>query len=145
MRNLIAAAAYAKARWEKLKKNPKKYAAHKISRREYYRRWVKNGGNKNQRINTRNSSFRLKTQVLSHYGKGGKLKCCWHGCAVTDIDMLTLDHINNDGKQHKERGYKGGIGGYGQLRLAGYPSGFQTLCANHQLKKEIVRNRNSRL
>lgn len=84
----------------------------------------------------------LKIHVLTHYGVGGKLQCYWEGCTVTDIDMLTLDHIENDGAEHR-RGYtKSGRGGgnvlYDHLIREGYPAGFQTLCANHNLKKHIM-------
>jgi len=61
-------------------------------------------------------------------------------CGVTDIDMLTLDHINNDGNtDRKVRGVGSVI--YCRLVRDGYPSGFQTLCCNHQWKKEILRRR----
>lgn len=83
----------------------------------------------------------LKIKVLTYYGKGKKLICCWDGCYISDVDCLTLDHIKDDGKEHRESGYKGGVNGLGQLAKLGYPEGFQTLCANHQLKKEILRRR----
>jgi hypothetical protein len=85
----------------------------------------------------------IKIEVLSYYGKNKKLQCCWPGCEIDDIDLLTLDHINDDGYLDKgSTGRKrGGHGLYRRLRRIGFPSGFQTLCANHQLKKEILRRR----
>lgn len=74
----------------------------------------------------------LKKEVLSHYGLNGELRCSWPGCLISDLDMLTLDHVNDDGckdGQNRPRIYD-------RLKHAGYPSGFQTLCANHQFKKE---------
>lgn len=88
---------------------------------------------------------KIKIEVLSHYGKLGKLQCVWDGCNIIDVDMLTIDHINNDG--HKDRAIKGyrfkGYQMYNNLKKAGYPSNLhlQTLCANHQLKKEMIRKR----
>jgi hypothetical protein len=78
----------------------------------------------------------LKVEVLKHYGHLGILQCVWEGCEVDDPDMLTLDHKNNDGAEHR-RTMKGSL--YQWVKSHGYPEGFQTLCANHQLKKELLR------
>jgi hypothetical protein len=84
-----------------------------------------------------------KIRVLTHYGKGGRLLCCWRGCVVCDPDMLSIDHVNNDG--YKDRSIRG-TGGrlYRALEKEGYPEGFQTLCYNHQWKKETLRRRSVR-
>lgn len=85
-----------------------------------------------------------KLAVLSHYGKGRQPCCCWPDCMITDIDMLTLDHINNDGAEHRKTlGDRKMAGGkiYRWIIKNGFPDGFQTLCANHQFKKEILRKR----
>lgn len=89
---------------------------------------------------TRKSDSKLKTEVLTYYGKGGKLSCCWRKCNIVDIDCLTIDHIKNDGQKHRKYGRRlTGRTLYRFLRMQGYPEGFQTLCANHQIKKEILR------
>jgi hypothetical protein len=87
-----------------------------------------------------------KIEVLSHYGNG-KLCCVWPDCEVSDVDMLTIDHVNNNGAEHRrELGTKGKANHlYRILKSSGYPEGYQTLCANHQLKKELVRKRNINL
>lgn len=82
----------------------------------------------------------LKAEVLAHYGKNG-LCCAWPNCAVVDLDVLTLDHINNDGSLERRAGRGKGGDLYRRLRKANYPQGYQTLCANHQLKKELLRHR----
>ena len=82
----------------------------------------------------------IKLDVLSHYGKDGQLKCCWSGCEVDDPDMLSLDHLNNDGAKDRAQG-KAGIKHYRMLKKENYPDGFQTLCHNHQWKKELMRRR----
>jgi hypothetical protein len=90
------------------------------------------------------SSFQRKIRVLSHYGPSGALQCCWKSCEVCDPDMLSLDHINNDGaKDRKAR--SSGDNMYRLLEQDGYPEGFQTLCYNHQWKKEILRRTESRV
>ncbi len=89
---------------------------------------------------TRKSDLKLKTEVLTYYGKSGKLKCCWRKCHIIDIDCLTIDHVKNDGQKHRKYGRRlTGRTLYRFLRLQKYPVGFQTLCANHQIKKEILR------
>ncbi len=89
--------------------------------------------------------YRIETklEVLSHYGKDGKLQCCWTECEITDPDMLTLDHVNDNGATHRKELNASGNSFYVRLRTLGFPSDHQTLCWNHQWKKEIMR-RNSK-
>jgi hypothetical protein len=96
---------------------------------------------------------RNKEEVLTHYGEHGKLKCCWEHCNVCDLDMLSLDHIHDDGAEHRRKlGKKvrgtyqfGGKDIYVWVKTHGFPEGFQTLCMNHQQKKQIVKSRAERL
>ena len=80
----------------------------------------------------------LKNEVLTHYGKNGRLQCCWDGCDVSDVDVLSLDHINDDGAEHHKH-----IGTriYRWAKKSGFPPILQTLCMNHQWKKELTRRR----
>jgi len=77
--------------------------------------------------NKRNRRYRrkLKLMILSHYG--GRCTCC----GETNLDVLTIDHINNDGAEHR-RESKCGYGSvfYKWLRDCHFPSGFQVLCFN---------------
>ena len=88
--------------------------------------------------NVQEKNHSRKIEVLTHYGLCGKLRCCWEGCEVVDVDMLTLDHIANDGAEHRKK-ITGSV--YQWVQAQNYPKGFQTLCANHQLKKEILRRK----
>lgn len=84
-----------------------------------------------------------KIRVLSYYGRNGTLQCCGENCVVCDPDMLSIDHIENDGaKDRKTRGTGNSL--YLALEKEGYPAGFQTLCHNHQWKKEILRRKELR-
>ena len=83
----------------------------------------------------------LKPEVLTHYGRQGALQCCWPDCGVTDLDMLTLDHVNDDGAAHRKIDTVAATMIYHWVKKHKYPDGFQTLCANHQMKKEIQRRR----
>ena len=87
--------------------------------------------------------FAIKVEVMKHYGVEGRSQCCFPGCTVCDIDMLTLDHIDNNGAaDRKIRKNAGGVVWYAQLKRNKFPIGLQTLCANHNLKKEVVKQRN---
>lgn len=91
---------------------------------------------------SRNRQKEIKATVLTHYGKGKKLQCCWPECKIDDLDILTLDHIENDGAKHRKEYSKTGRGGgtqlYDLLIRNGFPKGFQTLCFNHNMKKYRV-------
>lgn len=92
-----------------------------------------------QETRPRRRQYRLdnKLKVLAHYGKDKKLKCCWSGCDVNDPDLLTLDHVADDGNVDSRRKDL-----YDSVLAQGLPDGkFQTLCWNHQWKKELMRRR----
>src|ERR1035437_8470913 len=92
-----------------------------------------------------------KIEALTHYGKNGTLACCWEGCTVNDVDMLSLDHVKNDGAEHRRKlvGNRSSFSGKGKdiyqwAICQGFPEGFQTLCMNHQFKKQRIKNRADR-
>ena len=81
----------------------------------------------------------IKLLVLEHYSNG--IPYCKH-CGQTDIDVLCLDHVNNDGaEQRRKFGGWSGTGFYRWLTRNNFPLGYQVLCANCNLKKEIERRR----
>jgi len=82
---------------------------------------------------------KTKREVLTYYGPQHRLRCSWKRCMVTDLDMLSLDHINNDGAKHrKANGWaSGGYKTWLWVKRHNYPEGFQTLCMNHQQKKKV--------
>ncbi len=83
-----------------------------------------------------------KLEVLTHYGPNKRLGCCWADCFIVDIDLLTLDHKENDGADHRKKIGTSGL--YRWVQKRKYPEGFQTLCWNHQMKKEFLRRRELR-
>src|ERR1039458_3831552 len=98
-------------------------------------------GKKKDRDVSRKRRLETKIKVLSHYGVNHAPQCCWPGCNVNDVDVLCIDHVNDDGAEQRRRlGVKGNIW-YEYLVREKYPEGYQTLCANHNLKKEILRRR----
>jgi hypothetical protein len=123
----------------------------KEDKNAYYRKWYAKNPEKRRaaaaKWEEKNRGRRYDTyearkiRVLTHYGKDGKLQCCWPECSVNDPDILTLDHINNGGA--KDRKLKGQAT-YLVVEREGFPEGFQTLCCNHQWKKEVLRRRSLR-
>jgi hypothetical protein len=78
----------------------------------------------------------LKRKILLKYSQENFVECCGEGCSVSDPDMLSIDHVNNDG--YKERKITGGGSKmYYWLLKHDFPSGYQTLCFNHQWKKRM--------
>jgi len=55
--------------------------------------------------------------------------------------MLTLDHINDDGAEHRKK-LKKSV--YLWIIENNYPPGFQDLCWNHNIRKEVVRRKEIR-
>jgi len=94
---------------------------------EYNREYCKR--NRVRRMFNRNVwQHKIRLEALIHYSEEPP-KCST--CGITDLDVLCLDHINGDGYKDKKR--KNNIS-Y-NLRKEGYPTGFQVLCANCNLKK----------
>lgn len=74
-----------------------------------------------------------RQQVLE--GLGGVHPCCIE-CGESDQDMLTIDHINNDGVEHRKLIGRSSDRLHREIIKEGFPKDkYQILCANHQLKK----------
>jgi hypothetical protein len=90
------------------------------------------------------SSISHRAYYLRQYRKDRKLelinayggKC--ESCSDTNPEFLTIDHINNNGSQHrKEIGYIGGSSFYAWLKRNNYPRDkYQLLCFNCNCSKE---------
>ena len=83
--------------------------------------------------------IKIKLKVFTHYCNG-KPVCCIEGCNVDDMDMLTLDHTNDDGLDHRKKiGGKSIYPTYGWARKNNYPKILQVMCWNHNIKKQMNR------
>src|SRR5208337_2894417 len=70
---------------------------------------------------TRVYNAQIKLECLTHYGPEGTLQCSAVGCSVQDLDMLTLDHTNNDGAEDRNNGRNcTGVRLYWVLKQEGY-------------------------
>jgi hypothetical protein len=75
----------------------------------------------------------LKKQTMVHYG--GKCACC----GESELVFLTLDHIDNNGNEHRVfLGNQGGVNFYRKMRQQGFPPGLQVLCWNCNEAKQIL-------
>ena len=75
---------------------------------------------------------RIKNEILKAYG-GDPPHC--RCCGEATIAFLQIDHINENGAAHRRELFgpnyrRAGWRFYLWLRKAGFPSGFQVLCAN---------------
>lgn len=123
------------------------HAEHPGKQNEYAKRWALNNPETYrpyQRAKLRRHGMKqrdaIKLQVMTYYG-GGRAACVT--CQVADIDVLTIDHINNDGylARREDRSKGAGSHFYKILVASGFPPGFQTLCSNCNLKKHILHAR----
>lgn len=77
---------------------------------------------------------RMRREVFEAYG-GMKCACC----GETEETFLTLEHINNDGAEHRrslsQTGRKVTSGVWHWIRRNNYPPGFQVLCMNCNFSK----------
>ena len=92
--------------------------------------------------------FKLKVAAIDHYS-GGK-RCCNLCGFDADFDALCLDHINDDGAEHRRelgissRNNVSGTTIYERLKAKGWMDGLQVLCANCNMVKELRRKRGQR-
>lgn len=64
----------------------------------------------------------------------GEGTCRW--CGQGDIDVLCIDHVDNDGAEHRKKIGHSAVGWW--LTKNGYPPGFQVLCYNCNAKKQLL-------
>ena len=83
-------------------------------------------------ISSAKRNINMRDAAIMAYG-GYVCKCC----GETEPMFLTLDHVNNDGADHRrELGQQGGPAFYKWPRDHQYPIGFQVLCMNCNFGKQ---------
>ncbi len=106
--------------------------------RESTKKWRKDNPDKQKESLVR-WKFSLRVQVLTHYGHG-ELACVM--CNFSDMRALSIDHINNNGAEHRRNNASvkaGGTNFYLWLKKQGYPEEYQTLCFNCQIIKRVTK------
>ena len=84
---------------------------------------------KRARKNRHNAA--TKQKIMEYYS-GGSVVCA--RCGFSDVRALSIDHINNDGAQHRRQVGSNNV--YAWIVRNGFPDGFQVLCMNCQFIKE---------
>ena len=145
---------YEAARYANNKKDRKAYrAAHLKEERIRHAKWyltnrvqiqskqrVYIANHKDER-NTHYIAYRMGLKLAAYVILGNK--CAWPGCAITDPDMLNIEHINNDGHEHRKS-----IGGstiYSQIIGGSCPFDVQLMCGGHNQKKKLMLGRGEKL
>ena len=80
----------------------------------------------------------IRYDVLSHYSNGTP-RCNY--CGVDDIEVLCIDHVEGGGKEIRGTTNLWGAKLCWYLKRNDYPTGFQILCANCNLKKSLREER----
>lgn len=107
-------------------------------RKLYYRQYWQEHKEERKAPRRQNNQAR-KLRVLGTYSQGGIPQCA--RCREMDGDVLTIDHINNDGGQHRRTLRRYGMNFYRWLERNNYPDGYQTLCFNCNMKKRMEKMR----
>lgn len=121
--------------------------------REYQNAWARKNRQKTterqrkwrtenkQKVNEQMRRYRKKKRLetLQYYSKSEIPFCAC--CGEKEVGFLTIDHINNDGAEHRRQiknGAKGHIDLKVWLNMNGFPKGFQVLCYNCNCAKAFV-------
>lgn len=124
-------AQYRAANREKIRASKRAaYQANLDANRQRHREYYADNADR-KRAQQRDRAATRKARVIEAYG--GKCACC----GETVIPFLTIDHIANNGAEHRRE-----IGGsssiYWWLVNQGFPEGFQVLCWNCNAAKHLV-------
>jgi hypothetical protein len=79
----------------------------------------------------------LKLAVLSWYSPDRKLGCSCPGCHIRALPLLTLDHEDGRGNEHRDSQGRRITGAtlYKMLKDAGFPPGYQAMCMSCNFAK----------
>jgi len=128
---------YAKAHYPAYRAKKKAYQlTHKEEIKQYSKEYYAT-----HKVDRWAAAQELKYMLFQHYS-GGIPKCVH--CPETDITVLCIDHINNDGYEHRKT-IGGGSQIYRWLKRHNYPTGYQVLCHNCNARKEFEHRRTKAL
>lgn len=81
--------------------------------------------NCNCQVSSTSKNYKARVRTFEHY-KTNNIVCCAI-CQETNINFLTIDHINEDGAEHRRQV---GVDICAWLKKNDYPRNFQLLCFN---------------
>lgn len=111
--------------------NASRYQREHHERYLKYQRHYQSENREKLKVYDQDRNERLKRLAFEAYGG---IRCAWPGCNETHLDVLSLDHIAQDGARLRRQGEPGGRQLYAKLRREGYPPGYRVLCRNHNWK-----------
>jgi len=114
------------------KNNPEKVRSQR--KRKYLRDIQKTGFREQENKRKQEERLKLKIEAFTHYSYG-KIACAC--CGETEINFLSLDHIENNGAKERRQFRRGGVLFYRLLRQKDYPTGYQVLCMNCNYGKRM--------
>ena len=106
---------------EKVKEYNRKYS---IEHKEEIRERNKQNTDRNKETK-RSQRIKSKILIFEHYGG-----CVCNCCGETNLEFLSIDHINNDGASHRRKLKESGTNLYHWIVKNNYPPGFRVLCFN---------------
>lgn len=71
----------------------------------------------------------MKMKIIEHY-TNGVMKCQCPGCNESNIEFLTIDHINGGGTKHRKKLGTWASNFYRWIWSNNFPGGFRILCSN---------------
>jgi len=117
---------------DEIKKCQKEYRLNNLDKeRKRNQDYSKSDAGKKSRKNNYNN---LRYEIINHYSNGA-MKCMCPGCNEDHLDFLTIDHINNNGSEHRREIGTGGTRLLKWILKNKFPSGFQILCMNCNFSK----------
>jgi len=108
------------------KYSKKYYKTHKEQHHQRMKKW-----REEHKKEVKEYQKKSRMQVLIHYS-GNPPKCAC--CGEDHLEFLSIDHINNDGAEHRKT-VDSGTQICRWLIKYNYPSGFQILCHNCNMSK----------
>ena len=113
------------------------YQKNKDKRYKQTREWVRRNPERARQLRKRGSD-KLKVEVFSHYTSWDKIIRCVC-CNERELAFLTLDHIDNNGKEHRKKAPKG-ASFYRYLKKNNYPIEWrlQILCMQCNWAKRVT-------
>lgn len=117
--------------------------------RKYSEKWNRNPKNKRKRKKWKNKWYKFhklyhkehhltNSIIVLQVYSDGKMKC--EICDEDDIDVLTIDHIDGGGTEHRKNINIGAGSGFKRWLIKNnFPSGYRVLCRNCNWKAFLSR------
>ena len=116
--------------FDKKRYNKSYYKKNRDHMIEVAKKWHKNNRERAAEYQ-RNSNHKMRSSIINHYGK--RCVCC----GETNIEFLSIDHIQGNGKVHRKK-YGVGRKFYLYIIRNNFPPSLRVLCYNCNLSRGFV-------